>query len=228
MYEEYKSKMEKMGLSLPLSGGLQIHPPLSAACAIIPTDEVYASIYEQPETIHRLFRGLTIAFFKLQEFKDGYFGTVTKSIGLADDNSAFVSNDIYRKFVKPYNLAIYEVYGQEGRYLHADGPNDHNFETYADEMRMTTMDMGGFSDIVAAKKDLGGKTFFSGGLNCKDLYYDFETAKPEVERAIRIGAPGGGYALAIGGETYHGVNPDTLIQVVSYAKEIGKYPISIT
>jgi uroporphyrinogen-III decarboxylase len=98
---------------------------------------------------------------------------------------------------------------------------------YANDMNLTSMDMGGWSSIEAAKKYLGGKVRFSGGLNCKDFYYDFETAKPKIEHAIRIGAPGGGFTLAIGGETYPGVNPDTLIKGVAYAKKVGKYPIKI-
>lgn len=69
------------------------------------------------------------------------------------------------------------------------------------------------------------KVFFSGGLNCRDLYGAFEEARPAVDRAIRVGAPGGGFALAVGGETYAGVNPDTLVKVVAYAKERGRYPI---
>jgi len=48
----------------------------------------------------------------------------------------------------------------------------------------------------------------------------------EPDRApIRIGAPGGGFILAIGGETYYGVPPEYLIRAVAYAKEIGRYPI---
>jgi len=227
LHEEMKEKVRKMGLNIPVGGGLQIHPPLSAACAIMRIDKVYEYMYTEPELIHKLFRKLLTAFFKLQDFRDRYFGTKTERIGLADDNSAFISNEMYRKFVMPYNMAIYERYGKKGRYLHADGPNDHHFKMYAEEMKITDMDIGGFSDIEKAKKYLGGKTFFSGGLNNKDLYYDFETARPAVERAIRIGAPGGGYAFAVGGETYPGVNVDTLIKVVEYAKKIGRYPISI-
>ena len=226
-YEERKAQVEKMGLNLPVAGGFQIHPPLSAACAIMDPVQVYTLMSTEPERIHKLFRKLLEAFFKLQDFRDRYFGTKTEDIGLCDDNSAFVSDEMYRELVMPYNMAIYERYGKKSRYLHADGPNDHHFKTYADVMKLKAMDMGGFSQIEHAKRYLKGKVFFSGGLNCKDLYEDFEAARPVVERAIRIGAPGGGYALAIGGETYPGVNPDTLIQVVAYAKEIGTYPIRI-
>ncbi|HIE50383.1 MAG TPA: hypothetical protein EYP85_01370 [Armatimonadetes bacterium] len=227
LYEEQKARVEKMGLNLPVSGGLQIHPPLSAACAIFPVEEIYTYLCTEPELIHKLFRKLYLAFCKLQEFRDKYFDRKSTSIGLADDNSAFISDEMYRKFVLPYNKAIYERYGKQGRHLHADGPNDHHFKTYAEVLKLTSMDIGGFSDVANAKRDLGGKVFFSGGLNCRDLYGTFAEAKPAVDRAIRIGAPGGGYALAIGGETYPGVRPDTLIQVVTYAKEVGRYPIQL-
>jgi len=225
LYEERKARVERLGLKVSVGGGLQIHPPLSAACAVAPVDMVYAMMYDDPALIRRLFDRLLETFFRLQDYRDQYFGRKTTGIGLADDNSAFVSDGMYREFVMPYNAAIYERYGKEDRYLHADGPNDHHFKTYVDVMRLTSMDMGGFSDIANAKRDLGGKVFFSGGLNCRDLYGGFEEARPAVDRAIRVGAPGGGFALAVGGETYAGVNPDTLVRVVDYAKERGRYPI---
>jgi uroporphyrinogen-III decarboxylase len=185
-------------------------------------------MYTEPQRIRLFFDKLLEAYFRLVGFNDRYFGvTQRRSVGLADDNSAFVSDEMYRELVLPYNKAIYDRYGQDGRYLHADGPNDHHFQTYADVLKLTEMDIGGWSDIAAAKRALAGKVVMSGGLNCKDLYGDFEAARPAIERAIRIGAPGGGYILAIGGETYAGVNPDTLIRAVEYAKEAGRYPIAL-
>ena len=226
-YEQLKERVEKLGLNMPVGATLGIHPPLSAACGILEPEEVFVYLVEEPQLVHRLFEKLLLAFFKLRDFADKYFGRKTTSIGLADDHSAFVSDEMYRQHVMPYNMLIYARYGIHGRYLHADGPNDHHFETYANIMKLTSMDIGGWSDIANAKPILHGKVFFSGGLNCKDLYYDLERAKPAIRRAIRIGAPGGGYALAIGGETYVGVNPDTLVQAVEYAKQIGRYPIDV-
>ena len=225
LYEQRRARVAQLGLKVGVGGGLQIHPPLSAACAVAPVDLIYRLMCDDPPLVRRLFDKLLETFCRLQDYRDQYFGTKTTSIGLADDNSAFVSDAMYRDLVMPYNAAIYARYGQGGRYLHADGPNDHHFRTYADAMKLTSMDMGGFSDIVNAKRDLSGKVFFSGGLNCRDLYGTFEAAKPVVDRAIRVGAPGGGFALAVGGETYAGVNPDTLVKVVAYAKEAGRYPI---
>ena len=224
--DRFKERVKERGIDLPVGAGLGIHPPLSCACALADPELIFTLMYEEPQLIHRFFRKLFVAFCRLTDYNAARAGRKVESIGLADDHSAFVSNDMYREFVFPYNMAIYERYGKKGRSLHADGPNDHHFEMYANDIKLTSMDIGGFSDIANAKPALHGKTCFSGGLNCRDLYYDLETAKPAIDRAIRIGAPGGGFTLAIGGETYVGVNPDTLIQSVAYAKQAGKYPIS--
>jgi len=227
-HERMKELARQQGLNLGVGGGVGIHPPLSAACALAPAHLVYEWMYTAPDHIRLYFDKLLEAFFRLTEFNDRQFGVKERrSIGLADDHSAFVSDEMYRELVLPYNKAIYDRYGTEGRYLHADGPNDHHFETYANVLKLTQMDIGGFSDIAAAKRALAGKVVMSGGLNCKDLYGDFESARPVIERAIRIGAPGGGFILAVGGETYAGVNPQTLIRSVEYAKEIGRYPIAV-
>lgn len=224
-YERMKARAEELGLKLGVGGGLGMHPPLSAACGFLDVEEVYYYLVTEPQLVHRLFEKLLLTFFRLRDFHDRYFGSKTTSIGLADDHSAFISDEMYRQHIMPYNLMIYARYGQNGRYLHADGPNDHHFVTYADIMKLTSMDIGGFSDIANAKPVFANKVFFSGGLNCKDLYGDFATAKPAVDRALQIGMPDGGYALAVGGETYVGVNPDTLCQVIAYAKKAGCYPM---
>jgi len=223
--EQFKELVRKRGINLPAGGGVGIHPPLSCACALAQPELIFSLMYDAPDLIHGFFTKLLEAFCRLQDYRDKRAGRKTESIGLADDHSAFISNAMYRKFVFPYNMAIYERYGKKGRYLHADGPNDHHFEMYANDMKLTRMDIGGFSDIARAKQVFRGKTVFSGGLNCRDLYYDFETAKPAIDRAIRIGAPGGGFILAVGGETYVGVNPETLVKAVRYAKDVGKYPV---
>jgi len=227
-YEQMKAKVEQRGIKLGVGGGLGIHPPLSCACALAPPELVYELMATHPEKVRVLFDKCFEAFCRLADFNDRYFGVKEHThLGLADDHSAFVSADMYRRMVFPYNKALYDRYGRDGRYLHADGPNDHLFALYADEMKLTQMDIGGFSDIARAKPALQGKVVMSGGLNCKNLYGTFEQAKPAIDRAIRIGAPGGGFILAIGGETYVGVNPDTLVKSVAYAKEAGKYPISM-
>ena len=227
--EAFKSKAKRMAPKLPASGGqVGIHPPLSCACALMESSKFYELLYTDPHHADMLLGKCFETFCRLRDFYNKVDGVTTQTrLGLADDNSAFLSNEMYREFVFKYNKALYDRYGSEWRYLHADGPNDHHFQMYADDMKLTSMDMGGWSSREAAKTHLGGKTFFTGGLNCKDLYYDFARAKPAIDDALRICAPGGGFGLAIGGETYPGVRPDTLIRAVRYAKTAGRYPIRL-
>jgi uroporphyrinogen-III decarboxylase len=225
--EVFKAKAKRVAPDLPAHAGRTgIHPPLSCACALMESSRFYELLYADPDHADMLMQKCFETFCRLRDYYNKIDGITQQTrLGLADDNSAFISNQMYRERVFKYNKALYDRYGSEWRYLHADGPNDHHFQMYADEMKLSSMDMGGWSSREAAKKYLGGKTFFTGGLNCKDLYYDFATAKVAIDEALRICAPGGGFGLAIGGETYPGVRPDTLVHAVRYAKTAGRYPI---
>jgi len=46
--------------------------------------------------------------------------------------------------------------------------------------------------------------------------------------AIKLAAPGGGFELAIGGETYIMVQPDAMRELVELVQERGRYPIDIS
>ncbi len=150
------------------------------------------------------------------------------SLGLADDNSAFISADMYRRYVAPRNKALYDRYGSKARNLHASGPNDHLFPIIADYLKVTSMDIGGFSSIDAAVRAMKGKTVIEGNMNNRDLYVPLDdAAQAKARHLMRVAAPGGGYIFAIGGEAYVGVPPQTMIALVAYAIDIGRYPIDI-
>jgi uroporphyrinogen-III decarboxylase len=223
-WETIRDLAARKGVDVPVGAWFSMHPPLSAACALAGSELIYGWMYEEPQLIERLFDKLLQTYLRVKQYEDEVIrgGRRRTTAYLSDDNSAFVSLDMYRRMVMPYNRAIYERLGKDGRYLHADGPNDHLFALYADELKLTEMDIGGFSDIAAAKPAMAGKTVIWGGLNCKDLYGDFETARPAIERSVSIGAPGGGYILAISGGAYAGVNPDTLVKAVEYAQHISR------
>lgn len=227
MFNKFKKVAKKFGIEVnsPCKR-LQIHPPLSAACAIMEATKVYQIMAEDKKLAKIFFDKMFTAFCKLIDYYDKKYNTKTESIGLANDNSCFISNKMYVEQVLPYDKKIYEKYGKKWRHLHTDGPSDHNFKTFAEELKLNFMDIGGWSSIDSAVKYMKGKVIIHGGLNCKDLYYGFnDKTKEKVEHAIKIAGPGGGYEFAIGGETYPGVPPSALIELVKYVKEIGKYPI---
>ncbi len=228
-YERFKEAAATIAPKMQVAPfSFSIHPPLSCACAIMDPVLVYEMFYTEPELLCVFFDKLLEAYIALRDYADKRNGTRTTSLGMADDNSAFISADFYRRYVAPHNKALYDRYGTRSRHLHADGPNDHLFGIIADYLKVTAMDIGGFSNIDAAVAAMKGKTVIEGNVNVRDLYGTFDdTAKAKVRHMIATAGPGGGYLFAIGGEAYVGVSPETLIDMVAYAKEIGRYPITI-
>ena len=88
------------------------------------------------------------------------------------------------------------------------------------------MDIGGFSSLEKAAQSLKGKVRFSGGLNCKDFYKgtSFEHVKSRIDHCITLAGSGGGYTMAIGGETYVRADPQLLKRAVSYVRQASKLP----
>lgn len=228
-WEKFRALAAKMAPNVPVGEpGLGIHPPLSCACAIMNPALVYEMFYTEPELLERFFDKLLDAFIRLRDYCDRRRGRKSTSLGLADDNSAFISADMYRRFVAPRLKVLYERYGRDWRSLHADGPNDHLFSTITDYLHVNAMDVGGFSSIDAAVAAMKGRTVIEGNMNNRDLYGAFDDeARAKVAHMIKTAGPGGGYIFAIGGEAYVGVPPGSMVDLVAYAKEIGRYPISV-
>ncbi len=228
-WEKFRALARKMAPKMPISeGGFGIHPPLSCACAIMSPAKVYEMFYTEPELLGQFLDKLLEAFIRLRDYCDRRLGRRTTTLGLADDNSAFISPEMYREHVAPRLKTLYDRYGREGRWLHADGPNDHLFDVIADYLKVDSMDIGGFSSIDAAVRAMKGKTVIEGNMNNRDLYGPLdEKAKAKVRHMIRTGGPRGGYIFAIGGEAYVGVPPQTMIDLVAYARQAGRYPINV-
>jgi len=228
-HEKFRRLAEKIAPRVPVGRpGFSIHPPLSSACAIMDPVKVYEMFYTEPELLEQFLDKLLEAYVRIRDYCDRRLGVTTTSLGLADDNSAFISADMYRSFVAPRNKALYDRYGAKERHLHADGPNDHLFPVIADYLKVTAMDIGGFSSIHAAVRAMKGKTVIEGNVNNRDVYGPFgDRAGAIVRHMMKVAAPGGGYVFAIGGEAYVGVPPQTMVDMVAYAKKIGKYPIAV-
>jgi hypothetical protein len=93
------------------------------------------------------------------------------------------------------------------------------------------MDIGGFSKLENAVRAMKGRVFIHGGLQCQDFYGKngmTPETKAKVLEAMRLAAPGGGFELAIGGETYVGVSPRAICECARFVEKYGRYPIEIT
>jgi len=203
-----------------------IHPPCSAAGSIMGPERLYTYLYKYPDAMHKLFSKLLETFFEITDYNDRQRGGRTDSIGLCDDHAGYLSVEMYRRFVLPYNKKIYEKYGSHGRSLHMDSRTDHIAKIILDEYHIQEMDLGAATDIAKVKEVFDGKVIFNGNLDSRILVAGKARQIEEAtEKCIRAAAPGGGYVFDCGGETYAGIDPERLVYMVRYAKKIGKYPI---
>ncbi len=202
------------------------HPPCSAAGSLVGTDRLYVYLYRYPDLMHRLFEKLLKSLFALMDYADDVTGHVTTSTGLCDDHAGYLSVDMYRKFVLPYNKRIYEKYGKEGRSLHMDSATEHIADIIRDEYKVDDLDLGWQANIAKVKEALDGKVFFNGNMPSRLL----TTGTPQqireaVAHCIYAAASGGGYSFDMGGETYAGIDIERLKYAIAYAKKIGRYPL---
>ncbi|MEM2409856.1 MAG: uroporphyrinogen decarboxylase family protein [Thermofilaceae archaeon] len=212
--------------NIPVWGGLQIHPPVSAAGSLMGPERLYSWLYRYPDEMHKLFRKLEEAFVALYEYHCEVTGSEPGSLYLADDHSGYLNRRMYEEFALPYNLRLFERFGTRYRYLHMDSPMHHIADIVRDVYRVNHADLGVESDIRLIAREFKGRVSFNGNANWRALLSGSRTLiEVEVERCIYYAAPGGGYIFDNGGETYAGVPPELLKYEVEYAKRVGKYPI---
>ena len=232
--ERFNATARKMNVRLHLNDqpSIGIHPPLSCACALMSPTQVYEMMYTEPELLRRLLDKCWEAFCVYSDYFDALYGRPRKrsGVGLADDNISFISAEMFRRFEMPYYVKLRERHEATHFSLHSDGPNDQHFKTLADEVKLNSMDIGGYSSLAVAVRDMKGKVAIFGGLRCWDFYapgkMTAQTRRKVIE-AIRLAAPGGGFELAIGGETYVGVSPEGICDLVRFVGQWGRYPIDI-
>lgn len=224
--EKFRGLVKKNYGGLPVGGGLQIHPPVSAAGSLIGLEKLYRWLYENPGETHRLFRKLEETFNVLQEYYYELSGAGPGSLGLADDHSGYLNRRMYEEFTMPYNLRLYERHGASHRYLHMDSHMDHVTDILVNVYRINEADVGVENDIKIIAEAFKGKVFFNGNADWRALLNgSLEKVELEVEKCMLHAAPGGGYVFDNGGETYANIAPERLKYEVEYAKKVGRYPI---
>ena len=232
--ERFNQTARKMGVKLALNDkpAIGIHPPLSCACALMSPTKVYEMMYTEPELLRRLLDKCWEAHCVYSDYFDALYGRPRKrgGVGVCDDNISQISAEMFRRFEMPYYLELRERHEATSFHVHTDGPNDQHFKALADEVKITAMDIGGYSSLEAAVRDMKGKVYIHGGLRCWDFYAPGpmtpETRRKVIE-AIRLAAPGGGFELAIGGECYVGVSAEGICDLVRFVKQWGAYPIDV-
>ncbi len=226
--QRFRELVKENYRDIPASGGLQIHPPISAAGSLLGPEKLYSWIYRYPNEMHKLFRKLVHAFKVMRNFDCEMTGAEHDSLHLSDDHAGYLDREQYQRFALPYNLELYQLYGSRQRGLHMDSHMDHITDIVRDVYKVKYADVGVENDIRTIALAFKGKIVFNGNANWRVLVNGSpESIEKEVEKCVFHSARGGGYIFDNGGETYIGVSPEKLKYEVSYAKKVGQYPIKL-
>lgn len=178
--------------------------PFERAHALMPFEDVFCAMYEDPEAMYDLFGALT-------DWK-------IKAVGLVIDNlqpdiihshddwgsltSLFMSPKVFRELLKPHYSRLYGYIKSRGVLV------QHHADCYCQGLECDMIDMGidmwqgvvPTNDISFIQKNTGGKLLLLGGIDQRvidraDVTED--VIRDEVRRAIDAYAPGGAFLPCI-------------------------------
>ena len=145
--------------------------------------------------------------------------------------AGFISRQMYREFVMPYENEVFNAIRQTGSksYVHTCGAIGDRLDLMAETAvdGIDTLDPPplGTVDLAQAKAEYGRRFFFKGNLDAVNemLHADEAIFERAVEDRIRIGKPGSGYILSSACSVAPHVRPERLKRLAELAEQLGKY-----
>ena len=145
--------------------------------------------------------------------------------------AGFISPQMYKEFVSPYEDELYKAirgYGLKS-YVHTCGAIGDRLglmaETCVDGIDTLDPPPLGTINFEQAKADYAQRFFFKGNLDSVNemLNADEETFEEAVKERIKIGKPGSGYILSSACSVAPYVKGQRLKKLTELAKQLGKY-----
>jgi uroporphyrinogen decarboxylase len=152
-------------------------------------------------------------------------------ISSAFAGAGFISRDMYREFVRPYERQVADAVHafQRPVYTHTCGAIGDRLDLMAETAidGIDTLDPPplGTVDLARAKAEFGSRLFFKGNLDAVNemLRADDCTFREAVRERLRSGMPGSGYILSSACSVSPHVRPERLQMMVELAEEFGRY-----
>jgi hypothetical protein len=143
----------------------------------------------------------------------------------------FLSREMYREFVVPYERRVCQAVRDAGGiiYTHTCGSIGDRLDLMAETLThgIDTLDPPplGNCDLAVAKRDHGGRLFFKGNMNSVELlhYRTEEQVIAEATRPLLVGKPGAGYILSTACSVAPRVEPWKLELLAPLADRMGRY-----
>jgi hypothetical protein len=209
---------------------VEVFSPLTHLLELFGYQDALIALLEVPKTCHRLletFVGHVVA--QVQCYAPHQPDAVLISSAFA--GAGFISRDMYRDFVVPYEQRVVEAIHAHDlpAYVHTCGAIGDRLDLMSDTGvdGIDTLDPPplGTVDLAEAKARYGSRFFLKGNLDAVNemLWADDETFERAVRERLTIGMPGSGYILSSACSVAPRVAPDRLKRMVQLAEEHGRY-----
>ncbi|MFO7903150.1 MAG: uroporphyrinogen decarboxylase family protein [Planctomycetota bacterium] len=209
---------------------VEVFSPFTHLLELLGYDQALLALIDVPDTCISLLERFTeFAATEVHLYADCDPDAILISSAFA--GAGFISREMYRRFVLPFEADVANVIRSRGlpSYTHTCGAIGDRLDLMAETKvdGIDTLDPPplGTVDLASAKREFGGRFFFKGNLDAVNemLRADDTAFEEAVRRRLEIGMPGGGYILSSACSVAPRVVPERLARMVELAKAFRRY-----
>ncbi len=213
-----------------LSVHAEVFSPFTHLLELFGYEQALLALLDTPDTCRKLldrFAGIVAA--QVQVYAACEPDAILISSAFA--GAGFISRDMYREFVLPYEKYVVETIARLKipSYVHTCGAIGDRLDLMAETgvLGIDTLDPPplGTVELAEAKAKFGRRFFLKGNLDAVNemLHADDQPFEQAVRRRLEIGRPGSGYILSSACSVAPHVKPARLKRMVELAEEFGRY-----
>ena len=164
-----------------------------------------------------------------------YVQIVQRATDLGTQTGLLISPEYYRKYLKPVDDKVYRFIKSKAPHVklwfHSCGAIEPLIEDFIDIgvdilNPIQPLCLGMEPEQIKAR--YGDRLCFHGGIDVQQaMPGSLEDVRTEVKARIRALAPGGGYIVGAANHIQKDTPPENIIGMYRFAKEYGKYPLTI-
>ncbi len=209
---------------------VEIFSPFTHLLELFGYEQALMALVDAPDTCHKLLDRFTDQVIaQVQCYAPCEPDAILISSAFA--GAGFISRDMYKEFVAPYEQRIVHAIREHHipSYVHTWGAFGDRLDLIAetDVDGVDTLDPPplGTVDLADAKAEFGSRFFFKGNLDAVNemLRAEDQAFEQAVRQRLEIGRPGSGYILSSACSVAPHVKPDRLKRMVELAEQFGRY-----
>jgi uroporphyrinogen-III decarboxylase len=196
------------------------HGPFTVAADLMGQTEMFAAILEKPDFVRELLRIVTDKLIAWLDFCWAEMGIPHRDFAWTDDLAAYLSPQVYREVVLPYEKKLRFHFG--GRVsFHMCGHTDHLLRIFADDLRINEYQGFGWEvDLDRIAEAMGGRVVLLGNVSPLTIAHGTpEQVKAETRRVLEKLAPCGGLIIQDGNNIAPGSPVENINAMMAAAEE---------